>query len=151
MFPLNGHPYDEEVTPGARRNVTTCKWGLQVTINLDWYISCNLICASETDHKIMFRVTDNWPHPVGGFYASFNSLYQGVRFLQHNVALIMAIPGPFELSLENLNHIFEPWVNCFHKVYKGKYTVIFNFFDLIWPLYRTSYGYWWISNTPADI
>jgi hypothetical protein len=38
VFPLNGLPYDEEVRPGARRKLMTYKWGLQVTINLDWYV-----------------------------------------------------------------------------------------------------------------
>lgn len=58
VFPPNGHPYDEEITPGAWKKIMTCKWGLQVTINLDWYIPYNLVYA-ETDYKIRFGVTDN--------------------------------------------------------------------------------------------
>ena len=38
VFPPNGLPYDEEIIPGARTKLMTCKWGLQVTINLDWYV-----------------------------------------------------------------------------------------------------------------
>ncbi|RDB18677.1 hypothetical protein Hypma_014775 [Hypsizygus marmoreus] len=56
---------------------------------------------------------------MGGVYVTFNNLHRGVRFLQHNVILIMTIPGPHELSLEQLNHCLEPFVNDFITVYQG--------------------------------
>src|SRR5882762_364235 len=38
VFPSNGVPYDTEISPGSRRKISTFKYGLQVSINLDWYV-----------------------------------------------------------------------------------------------------------------
>jgi hypothetical protein len=38
VFLATGMPYDIEISPGSSPKIVTFKYGLQVSINLDWYV-----------------------------------------------------------------------------------------------------------------
>ncbi|TFK78213.1 hypothetical protein K466DRAFT_507641, partial [Polyporus arcularius HHB13444] len=102
VYSPDGTVSDVKAFAGPMHTLRSVKFGLSLTINLDW-----------------FGVTENRPHSVGAIYISFNNLDRSVRYLQRNVHLITVIPGPTEPSLEQLNHILEPIVVEMKTLYAG--------------------------------
>ena len=60
---------------------------------------------------------DQRPHSAGGVYISFNKLHRSVQLLDFNIHLLMVLLG--ELSLENLNHVFAPFIPELKMPYIG--------------------------------
>lgn len=94
---LDGTVSDILIRPDRRLSLG---FGLFANLNLDW-----------------FRVTDKYS--VGGIYLSILNLHRSVRNLPWNVMLACTIPGPGEPSLEDLNHVLEPIVEEFKRLYAG--------------------------------
>ncbi len=67
-----------------------------------------------------FGVISGRPHSCGAVYIVFNDLDRSVRFLQRNVLLLMNIAGPKEPSLEEMNHLLEPFVKEVNTLQRGK-------------------------------
>jgi hypothetical protein len=44
---------------------------------------------------------------------------RSIRFLREETDLIMAIPGPIEPSLEEMNNIMDPFVEDMHELGRG--------------------------------
>jgi hypothetical protein len=60
------------------------------------------------------------PHSTGALYIMINDLLRGVRFLQRNIICYTVLPGPSEPSLEQLNHILEPFSLEIAQLQAGK-------------------------------
>ncbi|KAJ7120571.1 hypothetical protein C8R43DRAFT_1136739 [Mycena crocata] len=98
---------DVEVFPGSRKKLVLCEIGLNITLNMDW-----------------FGITDNRPHSCGAIYAVFNDIYRAVRYTSDNAPILTTIPGPFEPSLEQLNHIVMPIKDGLMKLYGGEFQAV---------------------------
>lgn len=117
---LDGAIADIEDIPGSRKRLILCELGLNMTINMDWYVFSNI--RSHTNSIVSCNrcgITDNRPHSCGAVYVAFNDLHRSVRYLPHNVLLVMTIPGPHEPSLEQLNYILAPLIRDLKILYKG--------------------------------
>ncbi|CDO73340.1 hypothetical protein BN946_scf185008.g103 [Trametes cinnabarina] len=76
--------------------------GLSLTVFIDW-----------------FGLAQGRPHSAGAVYVAFNNLNRSVRFLTRNVHLLMNIAGPKEPSLEQMNHVLEPFVQEVEILQRG--------------------------------
>ncbi|KAI0748334.1 hypothetical protein C8Q80DRAFT_1103489 [Daedaleopsis nitida] len=98
----DGSIADVKIRRGPQRTLMSVDIGVSLTINVDW-----------------FGTKKGRPHSTGGLYITFNTLDRPVRYLQHNVHLVMNIPGPKEPSLEQMNHMIEPLYNELKTLYGG--------------------------------
>ncbi|TEB20556.1 hypothetical protein FA13DRAFT_1644436 [Coprinellus micaceus] len=76
---------------GEGENLSSHRYGLHMTVNLDW-----------------FGCLENRPHSTGPIYVSFNDLPREERFLQTNVICVAITPGPSEPTSKQLNNVMEP-------------------------------------------
>lgn len=67
-----------------------------------------------------FGVISGRPHSCGAVYLVYLDLDRSVRYLQRNVLLVMNIAGPKEPSLEEMNHLLEPFVKEVNILRCGK-------------------------------
>ncbi|TFK59244.1 hypothetical protein BDN72DRAFT_946510 [Pluteus cervinus] len=82
------------------------KYGLQLTINLDWY-------------PVRFGLVGR-PHSTGPIFVAINNLPRDERFLQMNVICAAITPGPHEPTLEQLNNVLEPVETDLQQLKQGK-------------------------------
>lgn len=62
-------------------------------------------------------------HSTGAFYAVICNNPCTIRYLAEETILVMVIPGPDEPSLEQMNHLLEPFVESLLRLEKGKLSV----------------------------
>ncbi|KAF8511756.1 hypothetical protein JB92DRAFT_3117700 [Gautieria morchelliformis] len=77
--------------------------GLVLAINIDW-----------------FQTIKGSIHSTGAMYATIINNPRAVRFLEEETILVCVIPGPHEPSLEQINHIIEPFIRDVNTLYGGK-------------------------------
>ncbi|KAM6493648.1 hypothetical protein JOM56_010009 [Amanita muscaria] len=82
--------------------LTTHRFGLHLSVNLDWFGTLN-----------------NRPHSSGPIYIAINDLPREQRFLPINVICYTITPGPTEPTTEQLNHCMEPLIHDVVKLQKG--------------------------------
>ena len=58
VFLSNGVPYDTEISPGSRRKFSKFKYGLQVSINLDWYVCWSIFPFFLSSHILNRLIID---------------------------------------------------------------------------------------------
>ena len=92
--------------------------GLLVAINIDWYGYSNFI-DPFTHCNIRFQVVKGCIHSSGGVYLTILNLPRDIRYLAENTVFPLAIPGPYEPSLEQLNECMDPVVSDLNDLYKG--------------------------------
>ncbi|TFY50862.1 hypothetical protein EVJ58_g10857 [Rhodofomes roseus] len=78
--------------------------GLMFAFNIDWFSSV------KKGH-----------HSSGAVYLTILNNPRGKRYLREETVLVSMPPGPFEPSLEQLNHIFEPLVDDLQALAAGEY------------------------------
>ncbi|KAG8977116.1 hypothetical protein FRB93_012274 [Tulasnella sp. JGI-2019a] len=100
----DGKVVDSEVFPGSRRKLVSYRYGLQFVVNLDW-----------------FGTQEGRLHSCGMIYLCLLNLARSVRYKPRYIFVVGAIPGPFEPSLLQLNHILKPMTDEFIELQKGMY------------------------------
>jgi hypothetical protein len=58
-------------------------------------------------------------HSSGGVYITILNLPREIRYLEGNTLFPLAIPGPHEPSLEQLNECMDPVASDLLDLYKG--------------------------------
>ncbi|KAF8513519.1 hypothetical protein JB92DRAFT_2556387, partial [Gautieria morchelliformis] len=62
-------------------------------------------------------------HSTGAMYSTVINNPRAVRFLGEETFLICVIPGPHEPSLEQINHVFEPFIREVNTLYCAKLSI----------------------------
>jgi hypothetical protein len=73
-----------------------------------------------TNGLFRFQAVKGDCHSTGALYISCLNNPRVIRNLQEEVALIMAIPGPFELMLPQLNKIAMPFIKHMRELGDGE-------------------------------
>ncbi|KAJ7756554.1 hypothetical protein B0H16DRAFT_1538396 [Mycena metata] len=76
--------------------------GLVWQINIDW-----------------FQAVKNSNHSTGALYMSLCNNPRDIQFIREETFLVIAIPGPSEPSLEQLNHVLVSFTNSMKRLYNG--------------------------------
>ena len=109
---------DVNMFAGRPRRFVSLPCGLLVAINIDWYGYSNGI-GLFTHCNIRFQAVKGRIHSSGGVYLTILNLPRDIRYLAENTPFPLAIPGPYEPSLEQLNECMDPVVSDLLDMYKG--------------------------------
>jgi hypothetical protein len=98
-----------------------------ITMRIGTRIQHRLVCSAK--FPLNYCETLTWPrfqtikgsiHSTGAMYATIINNPGAVRFLEEETILVCVIPGPHEPSLEQLNHIIEPFIRDVDTLYGGR-------------------------------
>jgi hypothetical protein len=109
---------DVNMFTGPPRRFVSLPCGLLVAINIDWY-GYSYGIGLFTHCNIRFQAVKGRIHLSGGVYLTILNLPRDIRYLAENTAFPLAIPGPYEPSLEQLNECMDPVVSDLNDLYKG--------------------------------
>ncbi|KAH7917473.1 hypothetical protein BV22DRAFT_1026280 [Leucogyrophana mollusca] len=87
----------------AHQRFVSLPCGLVWQINIDWFQA----------------IKGDGSHSTGAFYAVICNNPRTIRYLAEETILIMVIPGPHEPSLEQMNHLLNPFVESILRLSKG--------------------------------
>ncbi|KAE9404137.1 hypothetical protein BT96DRAFT_955712 [Gymnopus androsaceus JB14] len=104
-----GHVRDVPRSEGSEKKLTDHRFGLHLTVNLDW-----------------FGAFSGRPHSTGPWYISINDLSRDVRFLQMWVICGGVTPGPTEPTTDQLVNVMEPTVREVTQLKEGIKMEIFD-------------------------
>jgi hypothetical protein len=98
--------------------------GLQVQLNLDWYVLRTAAACNHSDQIFRFQSVKNTSHSSGALYMTVLNNPRSVRFCRAKTALLMALPGPHEPDQDQLNEIMNLPVRSFLKLYDGMHLLL---------------------------
>jgi hypothetical protein len=93
--------------------------GLVFQMNIDWYVVYLMICVIVNHCVYRFQAVDRSSHSSGALYLTLCNNPRNICYIREETILLMAIPGPIEPSLDEMNNIMEPVVEDFLDLGKG--------------------------------
>ena len=85
-----------------------------------------LVCVSLelklNEHLLVstrFQAVERSSHSTGALYLTLCNNPRNIRFLREETELLMALPGPLEPSLEEMNNVMDLFVDHMYALGKG--------------------------------
>ena len=92
-------------------------------MNIDWYVPLFIIQFDNhlIYHSIRFQAMKGRTrcHSTSAFCAVICNNPHSIHYLPEETILVMVIPGPTELLLEQINNLLQPFINSMLQLEDG--------------------------------